>query len=75
MTKKQDTQFSLEDCSCMEFMSEIMEQEGAIDPCAEMMSQFAGRQEAGDKFVEMMSQMFATCCGFQLETEPIAKKV
>ncbi|UCC53919.1 MAG: hypothetical protein JSV68_08085 [Anaerolineaceae bacterium] len=77
MTMKQDARFSLEGCSCMEMMAQMMpqskEQYGMDEACAEMMSQFSGRQEAGDEFFEMMSQMFASCCGFQAETDKTTK--
>ena len=77
MTTKKDAQFSLEDCSCVEMMAQMTsqskDQQGVGDPCAEMMSQFASRQEMGDEFSEMMSQMFASCCGFQAETDKTTK--
>jgi hypothetical protein len=78
MAMKQDAQFSLEDCSCMEMMAQMLpqskEQHGIDEACAEMISQFTGRQEAGDEFSEMMSRMFASCCGFQAETDKTTKK-
>jgi hypothetical protein len=78
MTNKQDTQFSLENCSCMEMMSQMMSpskgrQEGG-DACAEMMSQFVEPKGGGSECFEMMSQMIASCCGNQQEDEEIIKK-
>ena len=74
MTTKKNTQFSLEDCSCMDMMSKFRDQKEIVDPCAEMMSQFTGRQEAGDELSVMMSQMIASCCGFQEESDKTTKK-
>ena len=67
MTTKQDTQFSLEDCSCMEMMSQSQGQHGIDEACAEMMSQFTDPQGSGSEFFEMMSQMMGSCCGLQQE--------
>ena len=79
MTTKKDTQISLEDCSCMEMMSQMMshskDQQGVSDACAEMMSRFADPQGSGSECFEMMSQMMASCCGLRQEDDKIIKEV
>lgn len=75
MTKKQDARFSFEDCSCMEMMSQLKEQQGVGDACAEMMSRFTDPQGSGSEYFEMMSQMMASCCGIQQEDDKIIKEV
>jgi hypothetical protein len=75
MTTKQKTQFSLENCSCMEMMSQSKGQLEVGDACAEIMSHFADPQGSGIEFFEMMSQMMTSCCGIQHEDQEIIKKV
>ena len=75
MTTKQDAQFLFEDCSCMEMMSQMKDQQWVGDTCAEMMSRFADPQGSGSEFFEMMSQMMASCCGIQQEDDKIIKEV
>ena len=75
MTTKQDAQFSIEDCSCMEMMSHSKDQQGLGDACAEMISRFADPQGSGSECFEMMSQMMAFCCGLQQEDDKIIKEV
>jgi hypothetical protein len=75
MTTKKDAQFSLENCSCMEMLSQSKGQQGMGDACAEMMSQLADPQGSGSECFEMMSQMMASCCGIQQEDDKIIKEV
>ena len=78
MSTKQDTQFSFENCSCMEMVSQIMsdskDQQGAGNACAEMMSQFADPQGGGSEILEKMSQMMDSCCGMQQEDDETIRK-
>ena len=78
MATKQDAQYSLEDCSCMEMMSQIMfqskDQQGAGSACAEMMSQFAEPQGGDSEFLEKMSQMMDSCCDMQQEDDKTIRK-
>ena len=74
MTTKQDAQFSIEGCSCMEMMSQSKGQQGVGDACAEMISRFADPQGSGNECFEMMSQMMASCCGLQQEGDKIIKE-
>ncbi len=75
MTTKQKTQLSLENCSCMEMMSQSKGQPEVGDACVEIMSHFADPQGSGAEFLEMMSQMMSSCCAIQHEDEEIIKKV
>ena len=78
MSTKQDTQFSFENCSCMEMMSQMMsnskDQKRAGNACAEMMSQFADPQDGGSVILEKMSQMMDSCCGMQQEDDETIRK-
>ena len=78
MTTKQDAQYSPEECSCMEMMSQIMfqskDQQGAGSACAKMMSQFADPQGGGSEFLEKMSQMMDSCCDMQQEDDKTIRK-
>ena len=47
MTTKQKTQFSLENCSCMEMMSQSKGQQEVGDACAKMISQFVDPKGSG----------------------------
>ena len=75
MTTKKDTRFSLEDCSCMEMMSQPKHQHRIDEAFAEMMSQFADPQAGGGECFEMMSEMMAACCGTEQEDDKIIKEV
>ena len=79
MTTKRNTQFSLEDCYCMEMISKITSpsknRQESGDLCAEMMSQFVEPKGGGSECLEMMSQMITSCCGIQQEDEEIIKKI
>jgi hypothetical protein len=74
MTTKQKAQFSLEDCSCMEMMSQSKDQQGVGDVCTEMMSQFIDPQGSGNEFLEKMSEMMASCCNIQQEEDETIRK-
>lgn len=78
MSTKQDTQFSFENCSCMEMMSQMMsnsrEQQGAGSACAEMISQFTDSQGGGSEILEEMSKMMGSCCGMQQEDDETIRK-
>ena len=79
MTTKQNTQFSLENCSCMEMISKMTSpsksRQESGDLCADLMSQFVEPKGNGSDCIEMMSQMITSCCGNQQEDEKIIKKL
>ena len=78
MTTKQDAQYSPEECSCMEMMSQLVsqskDQQGTGNACTELMSQFADPQGGDSEFLEMMSQMMDSCCGMQQEDDKTIRK-
>ncbi|HSG16161.1 MAG TPA: hypothetical protein VLE70_07555 [Anaerolineae bacterium] len=74
MTTKKDAQFSFDECSCMEMMSQSKGQQGEGDACAKIMAPFANLQDSGGECFEMMRQMMASCCGIEHEGDSTTRE-